>query len=95
MSAHTVDAIRARLVAEFAPADIDVQDDSHLHAGHAGARAGGGHFRLFIVAAAFEGCSRVQRQRMIYAALGEMMKKDIHALAIRALSTTEARHNAT
>jgi len=89
VSQDTVALLRERL-STLAPLSIDIIDESHLHAGHAGARDGGGHYRVYIVSAAFEGCSRVQRQRMIYTALGDMMKKDIHALAIRALSATEA-----
>lgn len=94
MSAETVARIREILAARFEPHAIEVQDDSALHAGHAGAREGGGHYRLFIVSPAFEGCSRVLRQRMIYDALGDMMRKDIHALAIRALSAAEATKQA-
>lgn len=94
MSAETVARIRAILGARFDANAIEIHDDSALHAGHAGAREGGGHYRLFIVSPAFEGCSRVLRQRMIYDALGDMMKKDIHALAIRALSATEATKQA-
>ncbi|WEN42368.1 DNA-binding transcriptional regulator BolA [Thauera sp. GDN1] len=94
MSAETVARIRETLVARFEVHDLEIHDDSALHAGHAGARDGGGHYRVFIVSPAFEGCSRVHRQRMIYDALGDMMKKDIHALAIRALSAVEAAKQA-
>lgn len=90
MSAQTVERMRAILAQGFPTRVLEIEDESALHAGHAGAREGGGHYRLYIVSDAFEGCSRVQRQRMIYTALGDMMKKDIHALAIRALSATEA-----
>ncbi len=90
MSAETVARIRAILHAHFDIHALEINDDSALHAGHAGAREGGGHYRVFIVSPAFQGCSRVLRQRMIYAALGDMMKKEIHALAIRALSAEEA-----
>ncbi|CAM5273896.1 BolA family protein [Thauera mechernichensis] len=90
MSAQTVERMRAILAQGFQTRVLEIEDESALHAGHAGAREGGGHYRLYIVSDAFEGCSRVQRQRMIYTALGDMMKKDIHALAIRALSATEA-----
>lgn len=82
------DKIKSRL-AVLDPEYIEIQDDSALHAGHAGARSGGGHFRLTIVAACFESRNTVARHRMIYAALGDMMKSDIHALAIRANSTSE------
>ena len=90
MSATRVERIRAALQECFAPTRLEVGDDSALYAGHAGAREGGGHYRVFIVAEAFQGCSRVLRQRMIYDAVGDMMHKDIHALAIRALTAAEA-----
>lgn len=83
------DRIRNRLAA-LQPALIEIGDDSALHAGHAGARSGGGHYSLHIVSAAFEGKNTVARHRMIYAALGEMMKGEIHALAIRAQTAEEA-----
>lgn len=86
---EVVDRIRERL-AVLSPTAIDIQDDSALHAGHAGARAGGGHYRLHIVSTAFEGKSTIARHRLIYAALGDLMKKEIHALAIRAVSASEA-----
>lgn len=85
----TIDRIKTRL-AVLEPERIEVEDDSVLHAGHAGARSGGGHFRLLIVSTHFESRNTVARHRMIYNALGDMMKTDIHALAIRALSATEA-----
>jgi len=81
--------IRARLAA-LSPIELEIQDDSALHAGHAGARDGGGHYRLYIVSAAFEGRSTVARHRLVYEAVGDMMKKEIHALAIRAVSASEA-----
>lgn len=84
-----IDRIRERL-APLAPTLIEIGDDSALHAGHAGAR-GGGHFRLHIVADAFAGKNTVARHRLIYAALGDMMTHDIHALAIRAQTAEEAR----
>ncbi len=80
-----VDEIRSRL-AQLEPTRLDLIDDSALHAGHAGARSGGGHYRLSIVSAAFSGKNTVARHRLIYAALGEMMRREIHALAIQAQS---------
>jgi BolA protein len=77
--------LRQRLVAEFAPTELAIADESHLHAGHAGAAGGGGHFRIRIVAAAFRGISPVARHRLVYSALGELLKGEIHALAIEAL----------
>jgi BolA protein len=79
-----VEAIRAALVAAFEPAELEVIDESHLHAGHEGARDGRGHFRVRVVSPAFEGMSAIQRHRAVYAALGSLMETDIHALAIRA-----------
>ena len=67
-------------MAAFSPGDILVKDRSHLHAGHAGARDGKGHFEVQIVAAAFEGVSRIQRHRMVFEALDDLMQSDIHAL---------------
>jgi len=81
--------MRELLVAEFAPAQLDIVDESHKHAGHAGARDGRGHFRVRIVAAAFTGLSPVQRHQRVYAALGAMMQTDIHALALETRTPDE------
>ncbi|WP_394687821.1 BolA family protein [uncultured Xanthomonas sp.] len=75
--------IRAALEAAFAPQALEVEDDSHRHAGHAGARDGRGHFNVRVVSAAFAGMAPLARHRAVYAALGEMMQTDIHALSIR------------
>ena len=88
---NRVETIRDRLQSALAPASLDVIDDSHLHAGHAGARDGRGHFRVALVCAQFEGLSKVQRHQLIYRALGALMQSDIHALGIQALTPTEAR----
>jgi BolA protein len=79
-----VEAIRTALAAAFEPVELEVVDESLLHAGHEGARDGRGHFRVRVVSAAFEGMSVLQRHRAVYAALGTLMETDIHALAIRA-----------
>ena len=71
------------------PTLLDITDESHKHAGHAGARDGGGHFVLHIASAQFVGKNTVARHRMIYSALGEMMKKEIHALTIQARTPDE------
>ncbi|MDP4001895.1 BolA family transcriptional regulator [Methylobacterium sp. NEAU K] len=85
------DWMEARLRAELAPARLDVIDESHLHAGHAGARPGGEtHYRLDIVAAAFEGRSRVERHRLVNGLLDEAFKRGLHALALRARTPSEA-----
>lgn len=85
---NIMDEIRARL-AGLQPVRLELIDDSHLHAGHAGARAGGGHYRLSIVSEVFQGKNTVARHRIIYDALGELMRKEIHALAIQARSPEE------
>jgi BolA protein len=82
-------AIRERLAA-LEPVRIDLADESALHAGHAGAKGGGGHFRLTIVSPRFRNVSTVARHRLVYAALGPLMQHDIHALAISALAPEEA-----
>lgn len=83
-------AIRDLLEAALHPADLEVTDDSNRHSGHAGARDGKGHFQVRIVAEQFRGRSRLERHRMVYAALSDLMRSDIHALAVDALSTEEA-----
>lgn len=82
MSAETVELLRERL-AVLQPESISIEDDSHRHAGHAGARDGG-HYRLQIVAQAFAGKSTMARHRLIYDAAGDLMRGRIHALSIRA-----------
>jgi BolA protein len=77
--------LREKLVARFAPVELMIDDESHLHAGHAGAAGGHSHYRVRIVAEAFRGMSAVSRHRLVYAALDDMLKSDIHALAIEAL----------
>jgi BolA protein len=86
------DTIREKLQAAFAPAELDVEDDSAKHAGHAGARPGGQtHFSVRIVAESFAGLSRVERQRRVYAALAEEMKPNrVHALSLTTLTPAEA-----
>ena len=77
--------VRERLTSEFAPLELRVHDESHLHAGHAGAADGASHFRIRIVAPAFRGLAPLARHRLVYAALADLMKSEIHALAIEAL----------
>jgi intracellular septation protein len=81
--------LRERLVTRFAPAQLTIEDESHLHAGHAGAADGHSHFRVTIVAEAFRGIPAVARHRLVYAAVDDLMKTDIHALAIEALPPAE------
>lgn len=85
-----VGRIRAALQAAFQPQALEVVDDSHKHAGHAGARDGRGHFAVRIVSPAFAGMAPLARHRAVYAALGGMMQADIHALQIVAKTPEEA-----
>ena len=82
MSAETIALLRQRL-SVLQPESISIEDESHRHAGHAGARDGG-HYQLQIVAQAFAGKSTIARHRMIYDAAGDLMRGRIHALSIRA-----------
>lgn len=84
-----IDQIRASLRA-LCPDEIQVTDQSHLHAGHPGARDGRGHFHVRIVSDKFTGKSLLSRHRMVYAELGTLMETDIHALGIEALTRDEA-----
>jgi BolA protein len=77
-------------LAALEPIRMELADESALHAGHAGAKGGGGHYRLTIVSQQFSGKNTLARHRMIYAALGPMMQQQIHALAIRAYAPDEA-----
>ena len=82
-------AIRAMLESALAPDSLDVIDDSHRHAGHAGACDGRGHFKVNIVSRAFAGLAPLARHRKVYAALGPLMQSDIHALSIQARTPDE------
>jgi BolA protein len=86
---ETIDLIRHNLTVSLKPSLLEIIDNSAAHAGHAGARKGGGHYNVTIVSADFEKKTLVQRHQLIYAALGDMMKNDIHALGINALTPTE------
>jgi BolA family transcriptional regulator, general stress-responsive regulator len=88
--ARTIDRIREKLVAALQPTHLDISDESHRHAGHAGARPGGEtHFRVEIEAAAFAGQGRIERQRRIYAILAEELAGGVHALALTAFAPGE------
>ena len=89
MTAERVDRIQQLLSDALQPSKLQVRDQSHLHAGHAGAREGKGHFAVTVVSDRFEGQSPIQRHRIIFDALGEMMETDIHALTIQALTPGE------
>jgi len=84
-----VTLIEHRLRDALAPADLQIVDDSAAHVGHAGARDGGGHFDVLIVAEAFAGKPLLARHRMVYAALTDLMPHEIHALSIKALTPDE------
>ncbi|MCK5360958.1 MAG: BolA family transcriptional regulator [Gammaproteobacteria bacterium] len=86
---NRIDMIHERLTTALSPESLEVIDRSHEHAGHEGAKAGGGHFDVIIIAAAFNDMSTVQRHRAIYDALGDAMKTEIHALSIRAYTPEE------
>jgi BolA protein len=83
--------IRELLDAGLTPVECVLDDESHLHAGHAGAASGGGHYRLRLVSARFEGLGKVARHRLVYDCLREMMQKEIHALAMTLLTPDEAK----
>lgn len=85
---NCAEKMRARLAA-LEPVSLEIIDESHEHAGHAGARDGGGHYVLRIASVQFVGKNRTARHRMIYSTLGEMMKRDIHALNIQAHTPDE------
>lgn len=83
-----ITTIKANL-AILMPVSVDIIDESHKHAGHAGSRSGAGHYVLRIVSPQFSGKSTVARHRMVYSALGELMQRDIHALNIQAFTPNE------
>lgn len=88
-ASERVQEIQRRLAAAFAGARFEVVDDSHLHAGHAGARDGRGHYSVRLESAQFAGLGLLARHRLVYAALGDLMQTDIHALAIQARAPGE------
>jgi BolA protein len=83
-----MEAMRASLAA-LEPSSIEIIDDSAKHAGHAGAKSGGGHYRLSIVSSRFAGRRTMERHRLVYDALGPLMTREIHALSITAKSPEE------
>jgi len=88
-SGTRIDKIRQAIETALNPESLDIVDQSHRHAGHAGARDGRGHFDVHIVSSAFTGKLPLARHRMVFAAVGNLMETDIHALSIKALSTNE------
>ena len=90
MTAERCKRIEETLSVGFAPSRLRVRDQSHLHAGHAGAQSGKGHFAVDIISGAFAGLSPIERHRRIFDALEEMMETDIHALSIKAQTPEES-----
>jgi BolA protein len=88
MTEDRVELIRERLAA-LAPDSLAIEDESHLHAGHAGAQGGAGHYRVRIVAVCFKGLSPIARHRLVYDRVSDLMPHAIHALAIEAQSPAE------
>ncbi|MFQ5626336.1 MAG: BolA family protein [Methyloligellaceae bacterium] len=89
MTAGRCKRIEVLLQDKLSPTSVLVKDQSHLHVGHPGAREGKGHFDVHIVSEAFAGKSRIERHRLVFDAVDEMMKSDIHALKIRATTPGE------
>lgn len=89
--ADRMQQMRERLTSRLEPLQLEIIDDSHLHVGHAGARGGAGHFTVHIVSEAFADKTLIERHRMIYDLLQDMMHTEIHALSIQANSPDEAR----
>lgn len=83
--------IKKRITEALQPDILELIDDSQAHAGHAGTSSGAGHYNLTVVAKVFEGKSLVQRHQLVYQAVGDLMKNEIHALGINALSPSENR----
>ena len=89
----TLERIRERLVRALLPVQLEIEDESAAHAGHAGAASGGGHYRVHAVSAAFTGLSRVARHRLVYDALQDLMQREVHALALSLVTPDESgRH---
>ena len=82
--------LRERLMRELQPVELDIIDESAKHAGHAGAASGGGHFIVTIVSPAFENKTLIQRHRLVYNAVGDIMHSEIHALSIQAKTPQES-----
>jgi BolA protein len=84
------EALRERLQTALAPSELEIVDESHKHAGHAGAADGRGHFKVRVVSEHFRGLRPLARHRLIYDAAGSMLDTDIHALSIQALTIEES-----
>jgi BolA protein len=84
-----IESLRERITAKLEPESVEISDDSALHAGHAGAASGGGHFAVRIVSVKFHGKSMLERHRMVYQAVDDLIPAEIHALSIKALTPEE------
>ena len=89
VSKKRAEMVRKHLYQDLGADFVEVDDQSHLHAGHSGAAAGGSHFEVIVVAKAFEGLATLARHRLVYQALGNAMTRDIHALSIKAYTPNE------
>ncbi len=85
-NSERISMMKQKLEEHLSPSELIIEDESHHHAGHAGARGGKGHFRIKICSEKFQGLRILQQHRLVYDALGEMMQNDIHALSIQASS---------
>ena len=89
VSKKRAEMVRERLYQELEAEFVEVDDQSHLHAGHSGAAAGGSHFEVVVISKAFEGLATLARHRLVYQAVGDAMTQDIHALSIKAYTPGE------
>jgi len=89
VSKKRAEMVRERLIQDLGAEFVEVDDQSHLHAGHSGAAAGGSHFEVVVVSKAFEGLATLARHRLVYQAMGDAMAQEIHALSIKAYAPDE------
>jgi BolA protein len=89
MTATRTELIHQAITAALKPAVLEIEDESHLHAGHAGAKSGLGHFHVRVISAQFEGVSKLRRHQLVYKAVGSLMQTDIHALRMETLTPDE------
>ena len=89
VSKKRAEMVRERLYQDLGAEFVEVDDQSHLHAGHPGAAAGGSHFEVVVVSKAFEGLATLARHRLVYEAMGDAMTQDIHALSIKTYAPGE------
>jgi BolA protein len=92
LSTTRSEKLAARLRAALDPSDLEIIDDGHRHAGHAGAADGRGHFTVIVVSERFRGLPVIRRHRLVYEAVGDLMATDVHALSIQALAPGESTH---